>query len=529
MLDPTAWQRRALSRVKATAGLSYDQVLKSIAVNARWQPRKVDWQQSYSWFDGLDDPFRDVDFFVDGRAQRASTASVLRINDGDHSRAVADGRALIARLTASNLLVGSLADNESLRPWERYRDAYRLNAGTGRGDHAWARDSFLTTTDVRVNDPKRFLTEYPIRGDLWNGSASQSLVNLPIPRNRSGDVFIGPGFWNFAGSGESVYSLARMVDDMTEALAIIIRLHRAANAHPGMSPAVHFGTRSPDWTAFLDQPVQVDGRGERLSFRSQLIGAATGTATGRARAESPFAGVPWVERSIGYFPSRFALPSDYSVEPSAWDFRIMGPSNGLWRSSAVSRQRKFFTDGSSEVTTADAVVDYAQIMNLLNYLIGMPPHVLLHSCMYFHNYLFRTSYNQVDAQYGTNFAEYRQRLNAEYQATSQATALEKAATGFDMSSTPVSLEGQTVQSLAVAIAAVALGAPIAVAGAGLVAVALMAVGAIIAEISRQPYVYRPDPGKSVLRDNWRAGLNNNFWRYYTPDTVINSRPCIVYE
>ena len=526
MLDPTSWQRKALDRGKATACLSYDQILKSIAVNARWMPRKVDWQQSFLYFDGIDDPFRSMDFYVDGRLMRATTASVLRIDEGEYRSAVATGRALIARLKAENLLVDRLDDNTSLRPWESYRQKYVVNAGTGSGDTAWQRDPMLTSTDVRVNDPSRFLTEYPIQGDIWSGRAGQSLVNLPIPRRGNGEVFIGPAFWNNVASREDCYPVSRMCDDMTEALAVIVRLHRAANTHPGMSPALFFGMRSPDWSTFLQQPITTDV-GTNGTLASQCIGRPT--ANGTLTGEGFFRGVQWVERSIGYFPSRFALPGDYSSEPGAWDFNINGPANALWRRSAASRQRKYWMDGSAEVTTADAVVDYAQIMNLLAYFVNLPPHVTLHSAMYFHNFLFRTSYQQVEAPYGTSFAQYRQRLNAEYAATSQATAIEKAASGFDMAGTPVSLEGQTVKSLVVAIGAIALGAPLAVVGAGALALGLMAVGAMIEEINRAPYRYNPDPGKSVLRDQWRGGLGTNFWRYYTPDTVTRSRPCIVYE
>lgn len=514
MLAPTSWQRKALDRGKATAGLSYDQILKSIAVNARWMPRKVDWQQSYDYFDGIDDPFRAIDFHVDGRLMSATTASVLRIDEGEYRSAVATGRALIARLMAENLLVDRLDDNTSLRPWESYHQKYLVNAGTGSGDTAWQRDPLLVRTDVRVNDPTRFLTEYPIQGDMWWGRASQSLINLPIPRRGNGEVFIGPAFWRNVASREDCYTMQRMCDDMTEALAVIVRLHRAANTHPGMSPALFFGMRSPDWSGTVTDVA--------------ALGFGAATAVGGNTGEGYFRGVPWVERGISYFPSRFALPSDYSCDPGAWDFNINGPANALWRRSATSRQRKYWMEGSSEMTTADAVVDYAQIMNLLNYFVNLPPHVTLHSAMYFHNFLFRTSYQQVEAPYGTSFAQYRQRLNAEYTATSQATAIEKAAQGFDLAGTPVSLEGQTVKSLAVAMAAVALGGPI-TAGLGMLGLGLMAIGAMIEEMSRAPYRYNPDPGRSVLRDQWRGGLGTNFWRYYTPDTVIRSRPCIVYE
>lgn len=527
MLDPTAWQRRAYSKGKAIGGLSYDQLLKSIAVNAKWQPRKVDWKQSYDYFDGLDDPYREIDFYVDGRMHSASTASVLRINQGDHNAAVATGRALLARLKASGLLVDTLDANEAARPWEAYRNTYRLNAGTGRGEFTWLRDPMLVTTDVRVNDPARFLTEYPIKGDFWNGSAAMSLQNLPIPRVGPSDVvYIGPSFWNFAGSGENVYSTSRMVDDMTEALACIIALHKSSNAHPGMSPALNLGMRSPDWSAWLGETLRESDSSFTTTRAASLFGRAT--AVGALTGESHFAGVNWVERGIGYFPSRFALPSAYDCEPSAWDFDIRGPSNALWRASAASRQRRYAEDTTAETTTADAVVDYAQIMNLLAYFVELPPHVLLHSCMYFHNFLFRTSYLQIEEPYGTSFAQYRQRLNVEYSATSQASAIEKASQGFDFSGTPNSLEGQTVKSLAVAIAACAAGGPIgAVFGIG--ALALQSIGAMIEEMNRAPIAYRPDPGRSLLRDRWHSGISNNFWRYYTPDQVINSRPCIVYE
>ena len=526
MLDPTAWQRRALDRGKATAGLSYDQILKSIAVNARWQPRKVDWQKSYEYFDGIDDPYRTMDFMVDGRLHQATTASVLRIDQAEHDSAASSGRALLARLIADGVLVDSLNANAALRPWESYHQQYLLNGGTGRGDFAWQRDPMLTNTDTRVNAPSRFLTEYPIQGDMWNGTRSQSLINLPIPRMGNGEVFIGPRFWNFAGTGDSSYPMNRMLDDMTEALATIVRLHKSANTHPGMSPALFFGMRSPDWTALLNEALRDETGASAGTLRSHMIGSAY--ANGELRGEGYFRGVQWVERSIGYFPSRFALPGKYDVDPALWDFTIAGPSNALWRASATSRQRKYWIEGPSESTTADCVVDFTQIMNLLQYFVNLPPQVTLHSAMYFHNFLFRTSYQQTDVPYGTAFAQYRQKLSAEYAATSQATALEKAASGFDMSGTPVSLEGQTVKSLAVAIAAVALGGPIG-ATAGVLAVGLMAIGAIIEELSRAPYVYNPDPGKSILRDQYRGGLNTNFWRYYTPDTVINSRPCIVYQ
>lgn len=523
MLDPTAWQRRALSKAKATGPLAYSQLLKSIAVNSGWSPRNVDWQQAYQWFDGLDSPYNEVDFFADGTLHSVSTASVLRINEGEQRAARADGRALLDRLIASGHLVTSLNENVALRPWETYRQQYLLNAGTGSGLTQWVRDPLTRSTDPRINAPERFLTEYPIQGDLWNGSRDQSLTNLPIPRRGGSQVFIGPSFWRFTGEGR--YTMEQMADDMTEALAIIVRLHKSANTHPGMSPALFFGTRSPDWTDLLQQNVTVAGFGETTTFARQLINLPS--SVGSSRGEGYFAGVPWVERSIGYFPSRFFLPMTYDTDPSDWDFRIMGTSNELWRQSASSRQRRWATL-DAEATTADAVVDYAQIFNLLEYFVELPPQVTLMSAMYFHNFLFRTSYLQVGAPYGTNFAQYRQRLNAEYRATSNATAAEKALSGFDFTNSPTSLEGRTVFSLALALAAFAYGAPAGIVG-GIIALGLTGIGALIEDMSRDPPRYNPDPGRSLLRDNWRRLQDNNFWRNYTPDTVIRSRPCIIYE
>lgn len=528
MLDPTARVRRFYDGGKAIGQLSYMELLRSLATKAGWLSRDVNWQKSYEYFDGLDDPYRAMDFFVDGRLQQASTASVLRINERGHSLAVGQARELLSSLVDRGILTRELPVALLDRPYERYGAEYRIRAGVpGMGDRGWTRSPFLNHIDPKVNAPNRFLTEFPVTGDFWRGNMRDTVANLPIPRMGGSEVFVGSRFW--IRGREDGYSVPQMIGDMGAALAIIVSLCKAANANPGMSPSIAMGMRTPDFSDYIatwDTGARTDDGGSVSVEEVWLLNTAIRDV--RTPAAIP---VPWMERSLTYIPTRFAYPSNYNRTPDAWDFTILGPSNALWMRSANSLQRQIYVGDFEGLTTADAITDFAQIMNLLSYFAELPPHVNLHSCMYFHNYLLRQSYQQIGRPYGTSLEQYRLSLGAEYSATSQATAMNKAAQGFDFTHSPASLEGATVRSLAVALGAVVFGGPL-VAGAGLLAMALFSIGALIADMNRDR-TYTPDKGKSLLRDRYinkaRGALDTNYYRYFTPETVLESRPCIIYE
>lgn len=508
MLDPTTLTRRLLDRSKATAGLSYDQILKSLSVNAKYDKRHVRWAKSYEYFDGLDDPYRTMDFYVDGDMQHATTASVLRINEPEQRAAVRDGNELLANLRTRGLIVPNLDDNVANRGYETYHRKYLENYG-----HSWANDSRLAYTDVRMNDPARWITEFPIAGDYWSGNRSDILTNLPIPKLVGNPVYLGPNFWNT--DRDTGYHTNQLMDDVIEALAIIVRLHRSANCNMAMSPALNFGMRGSDFSALLiGGSDAANDSYQQVKLASISQGGGGGTVIGGSRN--------------GEFIFNDTLPPetiDFSISAYGYD--------PLMNASMDTRQRRlnFFPAGSGNratLYTYDVASDYAQIMNLLSYFISLPPHVLLHSCMYFHNYLFRTTYNFVGQSYGTSFANYRQHLASEYAATAAATVSPLDLSTFSFSNTSNTLAASTVMSLPVAALGMSLG--LVNPAVGMIGMCLVAIGMVIADLTRTPRP--PDPRMvafATLCDVKSHGLRTNYWLHHSPQTVINSRPCIIYE
>lgn len=508
MLDPTTFTRRLLDRGKATTGLSYDQILKSLSVNAAYDKHHVRWAKSYEYFDGLDDPYRTMDFYVDGVMQHATTASVLRIDEVEQKAAVRSGNSLLASLRTRGLIVPNLDENIANRGYETYHRKYLENYG-----HSWVADSRLAYTDVRMNDPSLWITEFPIAGDYWTGNRTDNLINLPIPKKVTDPVYLGPQFWNV--DRVDGYRTNQLMDDITEALAIIVRLHRAANCNLAMSPALNFGMRNADFSALL--PVGSDARNGnynqvRIAYVNQ--GGGGGVQIGGTRS--------------GEFLYNDTLP------PESIDFIVSAyGTSPLLNYSMDTRQRRlnFFPSGSGNPATLytyDIATDYAQIMNLLAYFISLPPHVLVHSCMYFHNYLFRTTYNFVGQPYGTSFANYRQHLAAEYSATAAANVSPLDLSTFSFSSTENTLAASTVMSLPVAALGMSLG--LVNPAVGMIAMGLTAIGMMIADLTREPRP--PDPRMIAfarLCDVKSHGLNTNYWRWHTPQNVINSRPVIRYQ
>jgi hypothetical protein len=506
VLDPTTLTRRLLDRGKATTGLSYDQILKSLSVNAAYEKRKVRWAQSYEYFDGLDDPYRTMDFYVDGVMQHATTASVLRINEAEQLAAVRDGNTLLADLRTRGLIVPNLDDNIVNRGYETYHLKYLENYG-----RSWVNDSRLAYTDVRMNDPARWLTEFPIKGDCWNGNLSDALTNLPIPKKVTDPVYLGPQFWNTNRDGG--YATNQMMDDITEALAIIVRLHKSANCNMAMSPALNFGMRGSDFSSVIPNPPSRSSY-DGLYFRQHKVaniiqGSSSGTIIGGPRN--------------GEFVYGSTIP------PESLDFTILPYGyDPLLNASMNTRQRRIGSAGTSTIIDAyDIATDYAQIMNLLAYFISLPPHVLIHSCMYFHNYLFRTTYNFIGQPYGTSFANYRQLLAAEYAATAAATVSPLDLSTFGFSNTSNTLAASTVMSLPVAALAMSLG--LVNPAVGIISGMLIAVSMMIADLAREPPPRDPRlVANDVLCDVKANGLNTNYWRNHNSQTVINSRPVIRY-
>lgn len=192
-----------------------------------------------------------------------------------------------------------------------------------------------------------------------------------------------------------------------------------------------------------------------------------------------------------------------------------------------------------DIRMADAVTDFAALVQLARFIAYVPPHVLLHSVMGYHNALLKMSFEYVDVPYSTSIQEYQTKMriersaiaalsqNSRYQNLSNSNDLGYALTVKPPDSIILSDEGlrsATVGSLSLAIATCAINPY-----AGVVCIALVGCAILIAELTgnkAQPLITPRDKSRETLRDKRDGGIRSNWFRGVTPEYVINAVPVV---
>lgn len=190
-----------------------------------------------------------------------------------------------------------------------------------------------------------------------------------------------------------------------------------------------------------------------------------------------------------------------------------------------------------EVKCADAMTDFATLVQLARYMRVMPPHVLLHSVMGYHNALLKCSFEFVGVPFSTSLAEYQTRMRVERDAIATLAANSNVELvggmgepGFALTVKPpdsvilsdAGLTSATVASLQVGVATCAINPVV-----GVVCLALTGIAILIAELTggrTQALITPYDPSRETLRNKRNAGLRSTFFRGMTPEYVVNASP-----
>ena len=208
--------------------------------------------------------------------------------------------------------------------------------------------------------------------------------------------------------------------------------------------------------------------------------------------------------------------------------------------SVIRRLRDWYyaNKSSCEVTVSDAMTDFACAVQLARFMAVVPPHVLLHSVMGYHNALLKLSFEYVGVPFSTAITDYQLKMRLEREGIAGLAARDgmmgTGDTGLGYALTVKSpdsvvmadagLSATTVASLSIA-ASLAAANPV----AGLVCLALVGCAVLIAELEggyAQALITPRDRSKEELRDTRNKGLRCNMFRAYTPEFVVNSVPVL---
>lgn len=230
----------------------------------------------------------------------------------------------------------------------------------------------------------------------------------------------------------------------------------------------------------------------------------------------------------------------YDAPQTTFDTRTLSSFVSNDASRDIRRMRDWYYQNKSrdEINVADAMMDFACAVQMARFLSVCPPHVLLHSVMGFHNMLLSLSFKYVGVPYSTAISDYQLKMRLERAAIAQMASdynLVSAGdygSGFALYVKPpdsvvladAGLSAATVASLSLA-ASVAAANPV----AGLVCIALVGLGILVAEIEggrAQALVTPRDRSREDLRDAFGTGIRSNWFRGYTPEHVVNSVPVL---
>jgi len=208
---------------------------------------------------------------------------------------------------------------------------------------------------------------------------------------------------------------------------------------------------------------------------------------------------------------------------------------------AIRRLRDWYLTNKvkCDVRMADAITDFAALVQLARFIAYVPPHVLLHSVMGYHNALLKMSFEYCDVPYSTSIVEYQNKMRTEragiaalsqdarYQNLSNSNDLGYALTVKPPDSVILadeSLRDATVASLSLAAAACAINPY-----AGLACFAIVGCAILVAEVTgnkAQPLITPRDKSRETLRDKRDGGIRSNWFRGVTPEYVINTVPVV---
>jgi len=188
------------------------------------------------------------------------------------------------------------------------------------------------------------------------------------------------------------------------------------------------------------------------------------------------------------------------------------------------------------ITVSDPITDMAAAVQLARFMVEIPPHVLLHSVMGFHNAMLKLSFLQVNVPYSTSIEQYALKMRLErdgiaamankyglidHGTTEPGYALTvKAPSSVIMAD--AGLQAATVTSLSIAAATCAANPAV-----GVVCLALVGIGILVAELEggrAQNLVTPRNRAKEDLRYNRNGGVRTNWLRGITPEWVVNSIP-----
>lgn len=249
----------------------------------------------------------------------------------------------------------------------------------------------------------------------------------------------------------------------------------------------------------------------------------------------------------GSYPGSGNLYSQWSINNEFVDASFASWRNTVSRTDEtrgpygiIRRLRDWYyaNKPSCELTVSDAITDLAAAVQLARFMAELPPHVLTHSVVGYHNALLKLSFQQVGVPYSTAIDQYELRMRIEREAiaanaarfnlighgtTEPGYALTvKAPDSVIMAD--AGLQATTVASLSVAAATCAANPVV-----GVVCLLLVGCGILVAELNggrAQNLVTPRDRSKDVLRTKRNGGIRSNWFRGLTPEYVVNAQPVV---
>lgn len=326
-------------------------------------------------FEGLGDPYREVEFMVEVNGRRVpkaySTAQLLML---DREGWYESKHAIESIL--SNLASSGIVTRNRIQP-------------------------FSSRVDQRVFTPEKFLTEFPWRTGSYDPQNDQILHGLPRPK-RVTFVGLTPVAYD-----RSRFPIEAIVGAARGLLAAIEGLHRSSNSNVAFSPAVFMSMSPPDGA-------------KENAFR-------------QSRPPDMTSVIPFTN-----FNSKRLFDIEFGVSNQSCKLALNGPNHETWlnslRSGNMYASRIFVPHGGGSnflfngrtgeplrpiPDISDAMTDFAELVQLAQFMVDIKSHVLMHSCVMFHQYLLKRGYQNVNVQFGTDFNAVNAQLSQEENARAQ--------------------------------------------------------------------------------------------------------------
>lgn len=365
-------------------------------------------QRGMDVFDGLEDPYREVEFMVnvDGRSvpQKYSTAQLLKL-----SKPAWDEAKAVINSTIEGLIAGGIVTRTRQAVWSN-------------------------RIDQRITNPEQFLTIFPWVTAPYTPHPEQVLPYLPRPK-RVNYLALTPVAYDGAR-----FPREALVEAATALAGAITSLHSAANANIGLSPAV-FIACSPA------QGAKENALTQRFSLKCNRLFQPT-------QPSAVHKGL-LIDTSTDSFYESFNRKTLVCVpEDGGFDRREFG---------RLRLSPAHVTYGA----TSDALTEFAQLLCLAQFMVDIQSHVLLHSCVMFHQAMLQRTFEILRVPFGTTVPQYVAGIQAENNMREQiavSNANSVLQTGFSLtailsglnnpstSQARGNLSGSTVGTLPLAIA-----------------------------------------------------------------------------